>query len=84
MEMKLSFTAGGASTYEIFIDTSSQGQASINTTYKLSNIANNDSVFAIGYTDKGCSKKSNITYHFTVNPYPFVSLIYFRCRLNYL
>jgi alpha-tubulin suppressor-like RCC1 family protein len=72
---EITFTAGGASTYEIFIDTSSQGQPSINTTYKLSNIANNDSVFAIGYTDKGCSKKSNNTYHFTVNPYPFVGLI---------
>ncbi|HRY32417.1 MAG TPA: PKD domain-containing protein [Bacteroidales bacterium] len=69
----LSFTAGGASLYQFFVNGTAQGQPAPDSTFSTFSLTNGAIVSVTG-TSGNCSVTSDDTYTFTVNPLPVVTL----------
>lgn len=69
------FTAGGATTYEFFVNGVSQGAPSATTTWSTTTLTGNDTVTVVGYFATGCSKEAAQFYRYNVLPSPTVNLL---------
>jgi len=69
----VTFTAGGASTYEFFINGVSQGPPGAST-FITTALTNGNTVSVKGYSASGCSKFSTTTFTYAVNALPNVSM----------
>ncbi len=69
----VTFTASGASTYEFFINGSSQGAPGGNT-FNTSSLSTGDTVTVLGYSAQGCMQFAPEFYTYTVNPLPNVTI----------
>ena len=69
----VTFTAGGADTYEFFVAGVSQGIQASNT-WSTTSLTSGQIVSVIGYNTFGCQKQAPTTYSYTVNPLPNVNM----------
>ncbi len=70
----VTFTAGGASTYEFFVSNVSQGAPSATTTFNTSTLTTGQIVKVIGYTTLGCQREALSTFSFVVTPLPVAGI----------
>lgn len=68
----LTLLAGGASTYEFFVDGVSQGAPAVNNIFTSGTLTNGQTVSVTGYKS-GCFSPGNNDYTVTVNDYPQVA-----------
>lgn len=66
----VTFTAGGAATYQFFVDGISTGPASATNTFTTDTLNSGNVVSVVGTTALGCSRASTSTYSFFVVPLP--------------
>jgi alpha-tubulin suppressor-like RCC1 family protein len=69
----VTFTAGGASTYEFFINGISQGPPGA-ATFTTTSLTNGNTVSVKGYSAAGCTSNSPTTFTYSVNSLPNVSM----------
>ena len=69
----ISFTANGATTYEFFINSASQGAPTTSSVFTTTAIANGQDVTVKGYSAAGCGANGNTNFTFTVLPLPSVN-----------
>ena len=69
----VTFTGSGATTYEFFVDGTSQGPPGVNV-WSSSTLASGDTVSVIGYTPFNCAKEAPEFYTYIVNPLPNTSM----------
>jgi len=69
----VTFTAGGASTYEFFINGISQGPPGA-AIFNTSALTNGNTVSVKGYSAAGCTSTSPTTFTYSVNALPNVSM----------
>ncbi len=70
----VTFTAAGASTYEFFINNTSQGAPSATTTFSTSGLTSGQVVKVVGYSALGCPKEAPTTFSYNVIPLPVATL----------
>ena len=69
----VTFTGSGATTYEFFVDGTSQGPPGVNV-WSSSTLVSGDTVSVIGYTPFNCAKEAPEFYTYIVNPLPNTSM----------
>lgn len=70
----VTFTAGGAATYEFFIDGQSLGAPSASNSISIDTLESNEVVTVMGYLATGCGKVAPTSFSYVVNPLPNVQL----------